>query len=197
VAFTRSSADDRRNPWVGVSVRLHISAKEALAALLALKRAPPEAQHCTVRVAIDAQAIVYAYRKRYSGSRILHDIITRCLAIAKSKGLRLQFVWIRGEDNASDIISRPDKWVGDSMANIDWTTPDAVLRLRRTVSRLGEEARLFPGVRRTPRRTSLRTSSSRKPTSTPRRCHSSTSLPKKAAESRAGARHPLASARSG
>jgi hypothetical protein len=128
------------NPWVGVSVRLHISAKEALAALLALKRAPPEAQHCTVRVAIDAQAIVYAYRKRYSGSRILHDIITRCLAIAKSKGLRLQFVWIRGEDNASDIISRPDKWVGDSMANIDWTTPDAVLRMRRTVSRLGEEA---------------------------------------------------------
>ena len=93
-----------------------------------------------MRIAIDAQAIVYAYRKRYSGSRILHDIIIRCLAIANSKGLRLQFVWIRGEDNASDIISRPDKWVGDSMANIDWTTPDAVLRLRRTVSRLGEEA---------------------------------------------------------
>jgi hypothetical protein len=61
-------------------------------------------------------------------------------AEARRRHLRLIFVWIKGEDNASDIVSRPDQWMGTSPSTIDWTTPNAVSRLRATIARLSEEA---------------------------------------------------------
>ena len=126
--------------WNPMSHRLHISAKEAVAALLSLKNAPADVANCVVRVAIDAQAIVYALRRRASGSRTLQGIIDRIFAIAADRKIRLQFIWIEGKRNAADVITRPENWGGLSISRIDWQSDDASGRLRDTLTTLRAES---------------------------------------------------------
>ena len=125
--------------WRSVSQRLHISAKEALAVLLALKNAPEAVRGHAVRVAIDAQAIVYALRRRVSGSATIQQILDRIFTLARSLELKLQFLWIPGSDNAADIITRPEYWGSELIRQIDWTSENATTRLRKTVACLQTE----------------------------------------------------------
>ena len=119
--------------WSDTSNKLHISAKEALAVLLTLKRHSIR-DDMVIRLACDAQAVVFALRRRYSGSNVLNSIITRIYQVVGRASL--QVVWVAGEDNIADVITRPNTWGGDSMQAIDWTAADARRRVAATSARL-------------------------------------------------------------
>ena len=113
----------RSGSWTESTLHLHITAKEALAIYLAIKEIAVPRGGRVVRVVSDALAVVCAFKKGYSGSRVLSDIVARTRRLLRDHNMVLQIAWIPGVHNLSDVLTRPDRWNASSYQDLDWSAP--------------------------------------------------------------------------
>ena len=74
-----------------------------------------------IRAVSDALAVVRAFKKGYSGSRVLSDIVSRTRRLLRDNNMVLQIAWIPGVHHVSDALTRPDRWNASCYQDLDWS----------------------------------------------------------------------------